>query len=68
MTPATETTATDYEVANARGLVLMTSPNIELARQWAKANATIHPDCAVYEVVRTVRKRRVYRPQIRLVA
>lgn len=61
-------TRIDHEVTNRRGVVLYTSPDKDLARTWAKANASRHDGVEVFEVTRTELRRRVYRPALRLVA
>lgn len=52
----------DYEVVNARGTLLYTSSDGELAKTWLRDRAAQWPGAQVEEVVSWQSRRRVYRP------
>lgn len=58
-----QTHQTDYRAINPVGRVLHSFGSLDLARDWAKANETLHPGVEVHEVITTVTSRRVYRPR-----
>lgn len=57
----------DFEVVNRIGTVLYTSPDLELARKWAKANGLIHPGLKVERVTTTITREPAYTPRLSLV-
>ena len=52
----------DYSVVNARGTVLFTSPDEDLAKAWLRDRAAQWPGAQVDEICRWETRRRVYRP------
>jgi len=56
-------TRIDFHAVNARGVVLFTSSDIEIARSWVRVRAPEHDDLHVEEVVTTIHRRRVYTPR-----
>lgn len=52
----------DYEVRNALGTLLYTSPDIDLAKDWLRERAAQWPGAQVEEVTTTVQRRRVFKP------
>lgn len=60
--PFSTNAAVDFHVVNSLGRVLYTSPDRDLAKSWAKRNATMHPGLQVEEVTVTTSRRRVYKP------
>lgn len=62
MTKFSTSAAVDFRVVNHLGVVLHTSPDRDLAKRWAKANAYRHEGLEVHEITITTQSRRVYRP------
>lgn len=62
-------TSTDYHVVNAVGTVLYTSPDKDLAKDYARANGATFPGLRVQEVIVTETRRTVWsdRSHLRLV-
>lgn len=60
-------TRIDYEAVNRRGVVLCTFGELALARKWVREHAVEHDGLEVHEVRRTTERKRVYRPNLRLV-
>lgn len=56
-------TRVDFHAVNARGVVLFTSSDIDIARSWVRVRAAEHDDLHVEEVVTMVQRRTVYRPR-----
>lgn len=61
---------TDYEVLSPTGQPLFTSPEIDLARKWARERAAIIPGLRVEAVERVETRRRIWtdRAHLRVVA
>jgi hypothetical protein len=55
-------TSADYEVRNAIGTLLFTSPDLKLAKAWLSECAAQWPGAQVNEVLRWRTERRVYKP------
>jgi hypothetical protein len=58
---------TDFEAVNARGVTIRTFGDLDHARRWVREHAPEHDGLHVDEVTTQVSRRRVFRPQIRLV-
>lgn len=57
----------DYQVTNHVGTLLYTSPDKELAKEWARRNALTFPGLVVEEVEHITVRRRIYAPRLRVV-
>jgi hypothetical protein len=53
---------TQYEVRNAIGTLLLTSPDLALAKKWLSERAAQWPGAQVDEVCRWETRRRVFKP------
>jgi len=62
-----EPSCPDFEVTNARGVLLYTSSDLKLARKFARDNAELFSGLKVEEVIRTEVRRPVYTPRLALV-
>lgn len=62
--------STEYEVVSSTGQPLFTSPEIDLARRWARERAPILPGLRVEAVERIETRRRIWtdRAHLRVVA
>jgi hypothetical protein len=62
--------STEYEVLSSTGQPLFTTPEIDLARKWARERAAVFPGLRVEAVERTEIRRRVwsYRQHLRVVS
>jgi hypothetical protein len=60
--------STSYHALTSVGAIIKTFDDPKAARKWASANSETYPGMSVEEVVTTVTRHRIYRPQIRLVA
>jgi hypothetical protein len=53
---------TDYEIRNAVGTLLFTSPDLDIAKDWLRDRAAQWPGAQVNEVICWRTERRVYKP------